>query len=364
MKNRDGCNKSGGRRLLKDQPVLRRVKNTRPALRTRKGCVLLADADIGEDQALGLIVLAVSRIVKEKGITARIGKTKIDKVAFNVARKNNLPITRSWYKYGGFVWPNFDLVNRFNEHQGTLAPSQEAQVTENLAFRTHKELFVHYYQAVEKELSILREEISDTLERIYAEDAPKPLRQVYLAHKKMTDRLSKVTGLVRSGFPHPIFLNASEAITDFHRKVMHFQDKPEVVDLVIETTSLLEDLLITYEMNIENDKKLKEWVPSFEKVLDFYHKKIWALPASAMSIETLEGPRAEEMKDFCERELKSSWTLTSRLQELSEEAYEKGVYPSKSDILEIQGRIASQIGPDEEKIRTVFAETLRIPGRQ
>ena len=324
----------------------------------------MADADIGEDQALGLIVLAISRVAKEKGITARIGKTKIDKVAFNVARKNNLPITRSWYKYGGFVWPNFDLVDRLNEYQGTLAPSQEAKFIENLAFKTHKDLFTQYCQAVEIELPILTEDISGTLERIYAEDAPKPLRQVYLAHKKMTDRFSKVTGLVRGGFPHPMFLNVSEAITDFHRRIMHFQDKPEVVELVIETTSLLEDLLITYEMNIENDTKLKEWVPSFDKVLDFYHKKVWALPASAMSIETLEGPRAEKMKDRCERDLKSSWTLTSSLQELSEEAYEKGVYPSKSDILEIQGRIASQIGPDEGKIRTVFAETLRIPGRQ
>jgi len=322
---------------------------------------MMAEADVGEDLALGLIVYAVYRVAKKEGISVRIGKMKIDKVAFNIARKNRLPITRSWYKYGGFVWPNFDLENRLNEHRGTLAPSPEARQVENVALSIYKDLFELCQHGVEEELDILTEDISGTLERIYSEDAPKPLRQVYTAHKKMIDRFSKVTEKIRDGFPHPVLRDASEEITDFHRKMMFFQNKPEVVNLVVETTSLLEDLLITYEMNQEDTTKLRDWSSFFQKVLEFYHKKIWALPASAMSIETVEGPRTEYVRGICERDLVSAPTLHTKLHELSEEAFENGVYPSKSDILAIQDRIAKQLGPQEAEIRTVFAESLGIP---
>ena len=342
---------------------MRRVKTVKPALRRPKGCFLVPDADVSEAQTLGLIVLAISRVIKEKGITERVGKTKTAKVAFNVAKKLNLPVTRSWYKYGGYVWPQFDLENRLNEHCGRLAPTQEARYVEKLAFGNQRELFNQYILAVEKELPILKEDLSGTLERIYAEDAPKHLQHVYLSHKKMTDRFSKVTEFARSGFPQPVFLPASQEITTFHRRISYFKDRPEVVDLVIETTSLLEDLLITYETNQDDAKKLKEWVEFFEKSLDFYHRRIWILPASIMSIETAEGPREREVKEICEHDLKSSWTLRNKLEELSDEAFEKGVYPSKSDILAVQERLAVHLGPKETEIRDVFAEALRTPGR-
>ena len=342
---------------------MRRVKTVKSALWRPKGCFLVPDVAVSEAQTLGLIVLAISRVIKEKGITERVGNTKTAKVAFNVAKKLNLPITRSWYKYGSYVWPQFELENRLNEHRGTLALSQEARHVESLAFGSQRESFKQYVRAVEEELPTLKEDLSGTLERIYAEGAPKHLRHVYLSHKKMTDRFSKVTDFARSGFPQPVFLPASQEITNFHRRISCFKDRPEVVDLVIETTSLLEDLLVTYETNQSDAKRLKEWVAFFEKVLEFYHKRVWILPASVMSIETAEGPREQEVKEICEHDLKSSWTLRSKLEELSEEAFEKGVYPSKSDILAVQERIAAQLGPEENDVRAFFAETLRTPRR-
>jgi hypothetical protein len=82
-----------------------------------------------------------------------------------------------------------------------------------------------------------------------------------------------------------------------------------------------------------------------------------------MSIETVEGPRTDYVKGICERDLKSTPILHTKLNELKEEAFEIEVYPSKSDILAIQERIAKQIGPKESEIRAVFAEALHISRR-
>jgi len=81
---------------------------------------------------------------------------------------------------------------------------------------------------------MLREDISEFLTRLYRRDAPKGFGSLYLANKSVVDACDKIVDSIWKGDPIPQFLSFSKKITDLHKALFHFQDRDEMIDLVID----------------------------------------------------------------------------------------------------------------------------------
>lgn len=324
-----------------------------------KGSILDTTVRSSEDQVVDLIVFAISRFVEENEVKKPIGETKIAKIVYRTAEDLQLPVTRSWFKFGAYVWPQFDLEEHYNQFLGKLTTPMTVRGTIEKAIQEDRELFRRIEDTVSDQSVVFESDVSEFLDWLYSNEAPKEYRPLYKSHKKVLDRFEKVFTAVNSGFPTFQFLPASREMTDFHRRLLRFQDKPDMVDLVMETTALLEDLLVTYESNLDNHAKLLELV-KFLRVLysDFYLKYVWTFPASVITIETIDGPRKLNITEERNGYLKSLPRYFDRLSEFSKKAFEGGLYPSKPEILALQDRLSKNLGSDENALRTVFAESV------
>ena len=313
-----------------------------------------------EDQVVDLIVYAISRFVEENAVKKPVGETKIAKIVYRTAEELDLPVTRSWFKFGAYVWPQFDLEERYSQYLGKLVPPTPSRGTIEKGTQEERELFRRIKDSVSEQSFVFESDVSEFLDWLYSNEAPKDYRPLYKSHKKVLDRFEKVFTAVNSGFPTFQYLPASREMTDFHRRLVRFQDRPDMVDLVMETTALLEDLLVTYESNLDNRARLLELVKFLRSLYnDFYLKYVWTFPASVITIATVDGPRKATIMEERNGYLKSLPKYFDRLSEFSEKAFESRLYPSKPEILALQDRLSKNLGSDENALRTVFAEATR-----
>ena len=91
-----------------------------------------------EDRLTDLIVYAISRAIEKQEFPRHLGNAKITKIVYDVAESLELPITRSWYKFGTYVWTDYAKEDRLNQFLGKNLPSTDIQGTISLAQRREK----------------------------------------------------------------------------------------------------------------------------------------------------------------------------------------------------------------------------------
>jgi hypothetical protein len=328
-------------------------------MRNRKG-ISVVTARPSENQLADLTVYAISQQLRKDYRTA-ITDTRIAKILFDVAKNLDLPITRSWYKYGTYVWWSDNASEkRLKEFLGILPPTSDTNITVNLANGEMKALYDQILGLVSKHRLMLREDISSFLTELYLKEAPKGLGNLYLANKKLLDRCDKVLDSIWKNDPGPQFMIVSKEITDLHKALFNFENMKEMIDLVIDGTSLLEDMLITYETNQDDLSRLKDFAKVFEEVFNFYKDNIWTFPASAIAIRTVDGPRATQVKDNRNSYLMEAPQYRDRVSELSGAVLSKGFYPTREDIMIVQERMSKRLSSNQKALKQVFAEQLLV----
>ena len=150
-------------------------------------------------------------------------------------------------------------------------------------------------------------------------------------------------------------MNASRDITAFHKEMMVFDDRPEMVDMVIDYTSLLEDLIVKYDFLFNDNKPLEEILSLFNRTYDRYRYTIWTFPPSVITLETL---KEEEGSTVRSGRLAHLTEVSRHLDEaecVREEAFRTDLYPSSSEVDSYQSQLAKNLGTSESALRKYFA---------
>jgi hypothetical protein len=314
-----------------------------------------------ENELVDLILLALSRNAAENGLHPIGWQTRIVKTAYYVAEELDLPITRSWFKFGAYVWTENAKEDRLNQFLGVLEPDPSINQIIEYAETDGREVYQSIRQVIDQNDFILKSNTSELLDWLYQNGAPKEYRGIYKSHKKVMDRIDRTLDSIWKSDASYQFANAAKEITDFHKQLGYFESRPDMIDLVIDATSLLESTLMVYESNVDNYDVLRR-LATFLKPLyhDFYLGDIWKFPASGITLETVEGDGAEAVKKGLSSYLNKLEIYRNELGNWTERSFIEGYYPTEADIENVQKRLSSRLSSDESILRKFVYEGLEI----
>ena len=314
-----------------------------------------------EQELVDLILLALSRNAVENGLHPIGWQTRIVKSVYFVAEELDLPITRSWFKFGAYVWTENANEDRLSQFLGVLEPDPTINQVISHAESDGREIYRNVRRVIDGNDFILKSSTSELLEWLYQNGAPKEYRGIYTTHKKVMDRIEKVLDSVWKSDASYQFANAAKEMTDFHKRLGYFEGRPDMVDLVIDATSLLESTLMVYESNVDNYNVLRRLATFLGSLYhDFYLGDIWKFPASAITLETVKGDSAESVRQGLGSYLNKLEIYRNDLDNWTEKAFIEGFYPTKADIENIQKRLSSRLASDESVLRRFVYEGLEI----
>lgn len=124
-----------------------------------------------ENEFVQLLLFSLHKWVKTNKIDKKyINNLKIQKIFFNILEDINIPVTRSWYLYGGYV--HSDLIDKeilFNFHM--IFPQFEENRRDEIKYKI--EYLLDLYSK-----EILFQDQTKYLQ-IFYQTAPEPFKKIY-----------------------------------------------------------------------------------------------------------------------------------------------------------------------------------------
>ena len=281
-----------------------------------------------EDEAVDLALFTLAQALREsRGVSPTVDRTHLVKAVFRLAEDIELPITRCWFKFGQFVLSGLATPEHFAHIRdagiGSLSTKVGASLTEIL--QTHASGLVPFFS----------QPLDQYLPDNYQTQAPERYREIYTANFECLSFCRRlVQGPDLRGRRTRYADNARPYVTRLHRAAAPFIADSEARSIVIDYTTLLEELVIRYDVLMAvQDFDLRAWNDFFTRATEGYLEKVWTLPAAQIAAETMVGPRAQEERD---RMLHTA-SLGDRyrrefFEPMRDEAEEKGYLPAEEDL--------------------------------
>jgi hypothetical protein len=311
-----------------------------------------------EDELVDLILFGLSQVIQENKLRPVDSETRIAKIAYDVSKNLDLPITRSWYKYGSYVWAGpTKKVNRLNQMLGLIQPEfPDPQILIRKANTIWKVLHQRIKEEIFKHRLIQERNLSDFLMDLYRKEAPKEYRNIYINHRKMTSHFERLSTVDNTQlFIYPALRTASDDVTSFHRTMIDFPAPKELRELVIDFSTFLEDLIVQHDALLDDRNGLIRWQQFFSRAYDCYSQKIWAYPASIIALQTVNGPSEKSVKNKCTEYLAGIKKDQLIVSDWVEDAFTNQVYPTKGSI-ELSQQLLSKSGepPHKAELKELF----------
>jgi len=315
---------------------------------------------VKEEQLVEAILLAISENFNEVNFEdSSFGDTKITKIVYDVSNNLNLPITRSWYKFGTYVWaPNCrkSVLEQF--FQKKIGQTEIKGIIEY----PKKAVDVSYsdiLNEVEKHDLIHNKPLNDFLNELYSTWAPKGTRNLYKSHKKFIDRVHHICiDLPNDLYPVPQYLLASGELTELHREIIKFSDDI-ISDIVIDYTSHIEEIIMKIDSSLDDGVNLSKICDYLQQVYTKYLDEIWTLPASQIAATTLEGPKADVKKIEFNDIVKNACTKINIINDVRKITISNGHFPTTKEIINCQNRIKNNLLNEKSLINDLYLSYIR-----
>lgn len=266
-----------------------------------------------------------------KGFTPH--NVKIQKLAYRVAEEWEIPIIRTWYKYGQFQpYNSFRPKNVQPKHlsEETLQREVESGRFGSVTVREIKGYFIESQNVSE----VWNVPMFNFLHSNYKEWAPKDFRRLYLANLDILEVLETVVGTD----PGKLSADAENLVSTFQGASLdlkfELKDReafdPDVVSNVCEFLNSLQEVLIY--MSGREPSKIP--MSSLDRAYELYHNSVLSWAAMNISIKEAEVPEREK-RDFKKtgEELVEEYeeTTSTRVSEWQSEIDRLGLVPDASD---------------------------------
>jgi len=265
--------------------------------------------------------------------------TGIHKTIFKIIEKFNIPVTRSWYLYGGYIHSDLLIGRKLNQYKYDYTKNpQRLYGLIRKAKRLHlptDEIKTLLKECVDEIFS----QTVDSYLRVFYDDAPKKLRSIY----KAKHELGSWDGLLdrfkfMSVMKHKEILtnitNIYEMISEFHLSAFRLYDDELLQNLNLQFSYLLEESLRKLEILIREKKKIsKAKLRTLAKGREIFDNYVWRPYACQISYDTINGIRTKSQKSTMKRrKLRTIKDSSSKFNEFSSELQRRGLKLSVDNI--------------------------------
>jgi len=195
-------------------------------------------------------------------------KTKLHKIVYLVAEKEDIPITRGWFMYGPFICNYDDFNTRYDAFMNKCKSRSYDPLYD---FSNIKSMDINI-EAIHKAIMEIAPGISiskadDCMKLIYEELSPKEYKDIYIEKYKMTGVKTNISALINYNKPNMWFLRKKSAssflegllkdVDKFEEVALNTFDDPETEDIAISFFDVFRDslwkiykILYLQEMNV------------------------------------------------------------------------------------------------------------------
>ncbi|MEE6208700.1 hypothetical protein U3A55_00815 [Salarchaeum sp. III] len=310
------------------------------------------DVKLGLEGALGELNLDVPRNQSWGFSDANV---KVQKLVYRVVEHFDIPIIRTWYRYGQF------------EPYGTLRPkhlsprslSQEEKQQEVLSKKyddlTVKEIQGYFIEeGIEKDWN---QALFGFLQENYETEADEKFRQAYLSNLDILETLENIREDENLPTHADEYADAlkSPSIDLWYEldESQHFADTE---------TRLVRDFLDELQYSLvslaSEDSPNGPQVSEVKKSARLYHEDIWPLPAMKISLDQAEGPEDELNEDFLDEGAdyveQYKRTFPTKFSNWEKSIRSSGLRGSLADYQAVRGRVPESIGKMEKAVLSNF----------
>jgi len=223
--------------------------------------------------------------------------TRIHKILYNTFEELNIPVTRSWFRYGCFIHSK-------ELQSGNLGQLRSGYIrTKNLGSRLGRltgRLGIDLRkteQVLWKNTDAMPARIIDYLDELYG-NAPQDFRNIYNAKFKLNNTLHSFSKVDR--YNSNKYLNwlsqVRNDISDFHSSVFSLSYFSDMSDFAYEISEVLEEALIKGLLLAQNHKLTQKKMVLLCRFDEFCDEYVWSPFAYGISAITVKGSRSEEVR--------------------------------------------------------------------
>jgi hypothetical protein len=269
----------------------------------------------------------------------RLSTTRAHKILFKTFEEMNIPVTRSWFRYGCFIHSNelqstnlnqlisgYINVDNLGSKLGRMVGKLgiELEDTENLLWK------------LSDKIAFLS--MDDLLEELY-DTAPSDFRHIFHAKLKLYNSLRDLKKIDSDNIEEFLdwLLRTRKDISYYHSSLFSIRNPTfaETLQATFALSEVMEEALIKGLMLAEHQKLKVCQIQKLMSFDSFFDEEIWCPLAYGISETTVTGFRAEEVRTQQKSNrlnfLKKS---TSRIQSMKELMIQNGLSMSWSDSVE------------------------------
>jgi len=235
--------------------------------------------------------------------------TGVHKTLFNIFEQFEIPVTRSWYLYGGYIHSDILLGDklahyRYDYTKYNRLSGLRRRARKLLPIGTINETRLSLTKYIDKIFSM---SVDSYLLGYFYEDAPEKIRPIYKAkhelggYNRLLDRFKSLNIKERENIQRNIS-KSYEMISKFHLAAFGLYKDEELERLTLQFSNLLEASLRKLELLIIEKKVLsKTKLQTLAKGREIFDGYVWKPYACQISYDTITGLRAKNEKSVMRR---------------------------------------------------------------
>ena len=230
--------------------------------------------------------------------------TRMHKILFGVLEEFNIPVTRSWYKWGGFIHSSLLNNQSFTgfRHDYSVNPQRSNNFRKKVsALGIRVDDIIGY---LEKRVDLVKSmPSSEFLLRHYREETPLEYRDLYVAKQILSNSFYDLFNLHNMNKFKSRYEKIVNSINQFHEHTSDIFEDEIIRESNFRFTDLIENALDKISIILLDGKGIsKKKLLFFKNAKNVFDNFIWNPYACEISQKTLKGIRAEEQKEVMIRQ--------------------------------------------------------------
>jgi hypothetical protein len=260
---------------------------------------------------------------------------------YKVFERNEIDVTRSWYRYGCFIHSNelstsggnfSSLRNRFIRTGNTFLRSQV------------QELGINTAQIAEDIVRVTDEmpvKVDDYIENLYCNEAPDGLGSIYQSKFKLANLLfrAECIGALRNNPRHQWLTDVRSSFSLFQMAAFANTWYSDITEITLDFTSTAEQALLKADRLLSGGRLLARQARCLGALHNFFDQQVWLPFASTTSAKTVKGlRRCEIARRENEKHIREVQNSTAELAMFSRQFRDVGLSLSLAEYSDIARR--------------------------
>lgn len=268
---------------------------------------------------------------------------KINKLSYEAIDKLDLPLVRTWYRYGQYE-PYRSLRAEVLKPGPLNNKDKQVTTASSGSSITRYTIFSWFMSKKDDIKEMWQKGLFDFMRENYSDFAPSQFEDLYIANTDVLESLEDSYSISDDSFwiDPESFLDASLNLKhELKKNRLISEESKEHVRTFLDT---FEQALIAFE---GNSRRKREAFSLFERARTIYHEYVWKLPAMEISVNNTEGP-IEEVSDYdAEREIyikRFKRNFPKEVEKWEKSAEGLGLSSSPESYRAVFGEIPEEIG--------------------